>query len=155
MYRKFLVSLDGSEADRGVLMNVDALDRGCLAKEIIFVRVVEPFESPSIVADNPIQPEEVARINAENRAVAERYIKRVVSEFRFEGLTAQGEVLTGKVAETLADYASRNGADLIVLATRCCSGKSRWALRSLSDRILRSARIPVVMVPAPGYLAGN
>jgi len=149
MYQKLFVSLDGSELDESVLAHVDALGRGCLVKEITFVRVVEPFESPSIVADYPIKPEEVIRINAENKAVAEEYVNKMVSGFKYEGVKIEGKVLDGKAA-VLAEYASKNGADLIVIATHGRSGVSRWAWGRLVDRIVRSACVPVVMVPAPG-----
>ena len=149
MYQKLFVSLDGSELDESVLGHVDALGRGCLVKEITFVRVVEPFESPSIVADYPIKPEEVIRINAENKAVAEEYVNKMVSGFKYEGVKIEGKVLDGKAA-VLAEYASKNGADLIVIATHGRSGVSRWAWGRLVDRIVRSACVPVVMVPAPG-----
>ena len=154
MYQKILVPLDGSELAECVLAHVDGLGRGCLLKEITFVRVVEPFESPSVVAEYPIKPEEVIRINAENKAVAEKYLNKMVSGFKYEGVKVQGEVLTGKAAETLAEYASKNGADLIVIATHGRSGVSRWVWGSVADRILRSACVPVLMVRAPGCFPG-
>ncbi len=154
MYQKILVSLDGSELDEGVLAHVDALGRGCLVKEIIFVRAVEPFESPSIVADYPIKPEEVIRINAENWTAAENYINKIVSGLRYEGVRIHAELLDGRAAEILPDYASRNEVDLIVMATHGSSRVGRWVWRSLADRILRSACVPVVMVPEPVCLLG-
>jgi len=154
MYQKILVPLDGSELAECVLAHVDALSKGCLVKEITFVRVVEPFESPSVVAEYPIKPEEVIRINAENKAAAEKYINAKASAFKYEGVKVQGEVLNGKAAETLAVYASKNGADLIVIATHGRSGVSRWVWGSVADRILRSACVPVLMVRAPGCFPG-
>ena len=154
MYQKILVPLDGSQLAECVLAHVDALGKGCQVKEITFVRVVEPFDSPSVVAEYPIKPEEVIRINAENKALAEKYITKMVSGFKYEGVKVQGEVLTGKAGETLAEYASKNGADLIVIATHGRSGVSRWVWGSVADRILRSACVPVLMVRAPGCFPG-
>jgi nucleotide-binding universal stress UspA family protein len=154
MYQKILVPLDGSQLAECVLAHLDALGKGCLVKGITFVRVVEPFESPSVVAEYPIKPEEVIRINAENKAVAEKYITKMVNGFKYEGVKIQGEVLNGKAAETLAEYASKNGADLIVIATHGRSGVSRWVWGSVADRILRSACVPVLMVRAPGCFPG-
>ncbi len=149
MYQKILASLDGSKLDECVFRHVHAMARGCLLREIIFVRAVEHFESPALVADHPIKVEEVIRINAENKAVAEEYLDKMVSGFKYEGVKVQGEVLDGKATEILADYASKNGVDLIVIAPHDRSGLGRLVWRSITDRILRSACVPVVMVPAP------
>jgi nucleotide-binding universal stress UspA family protein len=154
MYQKILVPLDGSKLAECVLAHVDALGRGCLVKEITFVRTVEPFESPSVVAEYPIKPEEVIRINAKNKEVAKKYINKMVSGIKYENIKVQGEILEGKAAETLAEYASKNGADLIVIATHGHSGVSRWVWGSVADRILRSACVPVLMVRAPGCFPG-
>ncbi len=64
------------------------------------------------------------------------------------------EILHGRAAETLAEYASRNGIDLIVMATHGRSGVSRWVWGGVADRILRSACVPVLMVRAPGCVPG-
>jgi nucleotide-binding universal stress UspA family protein len=154
MYQKILVPLDGSELAECVLAHVDGLAKGCLVKEVAMLRVVEPFESPSVVAEYPIKPEQVIQINAENKAVAEKYLKKIVSGFKYEAVKVRGEVLTGKAAETLAEYASKNGADLIVIATHGRSGVSRWVWGSVADRILRSACVAVLMVRAPGCFPG-
>jgi hypothetical protein len=44
--------------------------------------------------------------------------------------------------KALAEYASKNGVDLIVIATHGRSGVSRWVSGSVADRILRSALLP-------------
>ncbi|MFC1924072.1 universal stress protein, partial [Chloroflexota bacterium] len=41
MYQKIMVPLDGSELAECVLPHAEAIARGCLTKEVIFVRVVE------------------------------------------------------------------------------------------------------------------
>ncbi len=56
----------------------------------------------------------------------------------------------GGVAEGIADYATKNDADLIIMATHGRSGISRWVLGSVADRVLRSSCVPVLMVRAPG-----
>jgi len=63
-------------------------------------------------------------------------------------------VLKGNPAESLADYASKNKVDLIVIATHGRSGVSRWVWGSVADRLLRSACVPVLMVRAPGCFPG-
>jgi nucleotide-binding universal stress UspA family protein len=50
----------------------------------------------------------------------------------------------------LADYATQNGVDLIIIASHGRSGVSRWVLGSVADRIVRNSCVPVMMVRAPG-----
>jgi nucleotide-binding universal stress UspA family protein len=66
----------------------------------------------------------------------------------------QSEVLVEKVADNLADYATKKEADLIVIATHGCSGVSRWVYGSIANRIFHSACVPVLMVRAPGCIPG-
>jgi len=73
---------------------------------------------------------------------------------KFEGVKCQWEVITGTVAENLADYAAKKAIDLIVIATHGRSGVSRWVWGSVADRILRSSCTPVLMVRAPGCVPG-
>jgi nucleotide-binding universal stress UspA family protein len=154
MYQKIMVPLDGSELAECVLAHVEALAKGCLIKEVAFVRIVEPFESPSVLAESPLKPEDVARVNAENEAEAGKYLQKLVNGWKYESIPIRREVLKGKAAETLAEYGTKSGVDLIVIATHGRSGISRWVWGSVADRILRSACVPVLMVRAPGCVPG-
>jgi nucleotide-binding universal stress UspA family protein len=60
------------------------------------------------------------------------------------------EILIGRPADRLADYADNNNVDLILMATHGRSGVSRWVRGSVADRILRAASVPVLMIRAPG-----
>jgi nucleotide-binding universal stress UspA family protein len=73
---------------------------------------------------------------------------------KFGGAKLQTEVMMGKPADSLAEYAEKNGVDLIVIATHGRSGVSRWVFGSVADRVMRSACVPVLMVRAPGCMPG-
>jgi nucleotide-binding universal stress UspA family protein len=149
MYSKILVPLDGSELAECVLPHVEAMAGGCKVKDVVLVRVVEPFRLP-IASDYAMAPEEVARIDARSMAEADSYLKKVQGKVRLDGTRIQSELLRGNPAEALADYASKKDVDLIIIATHGRSGVSRWVSGSVADRILRSACVPVLMVRAPG-----
>jgi nucleotide-binding universal stress UspA family protein len=105
-------------------------------------------------ADYVMSEREIARVESEQIAAAEKYLKEVVNKVRLDGLKPRGELLKGQVAESLAEYAAKNGVDLIIIATHGRSGVSRWVWGSVADRILRSSCIPVLMVRAPGCVPG-
>jgi len=153
MYQKILVPLDGSPLAECVFPHVEALAGGCKVKEVVLVRVAEPFRQPT-PSEYVIKPEDVIRINEEIRGEAEKYINQAKAKVNLKGVEVNTAVLRGNPAETLAEYSSKNGVDLIIIATHGRSGVSRWVWGSVADRILRSACIPVMMVRAPGCIPG-
>jgi nucleotide-binding universal stress UspA family protein len=153
MYQKILVPLDGSELAECVLPHVEAIAKGCAPATITFVRVAEPVQVPVGEGSN-FAAEDWRRIEAEHRATAENYLKQLVSRIKYDGVSLGSEVLIGKAAESIADYAAKNEVDLIITATHGRSGVSRWVLGSVADRVLRSSCVPVLMVRAPGCVPG-
>ncbi|HEY49582.1 MAG TPA: universal stress protein [Dehalococcoidia bacterium] len=147
MYRKILLPLDGSELAECALPHMDAVARGCDAADVILLRVVEPLHLPG---DYVISPKERAKIEKEHRSEAEKYLAELKGRLKGDGLRVRSEVIQGKVAESIVDYARERGADLIVMATHGRSGISRWTLGSVADRVIHLSSVPVLMVRAPG-----
>ena len=152
MYKKIMVPLDGSDLAECVFPHLSALAEGGQVKNIVFVRVVEPFHQPT--GDFVIDQKQITKIETDNKLEAEAYLKKVVNRVKYDGVNVQSQVLFGRVAEGLADFAAKNQVDLIVIATHGRSGVSRWVWGSVADRILRSSCVPVLMVRAPGCAPG-
>ena len=153
MYNRILVPLDGSELAECVLPHVDSIAKGCGVREVVFLRVAEPFHLPSgggVYVDS----ETINRIDADNKAAAQSYLSQLAKRTRYGGVSIKSEVITGAPAESIADYATKNSIDLIAIATHGRSGISRWAWGNVADRVLRSACVAVLMVRAPGCVAG-
>lgn len=153
MYRKILVPLDGSPLAECVLAHVEELARD-RAQEVVFVRVVKPFAQPA-GADFVLNEKDMAEIEGRARATAEDYLRQIAAGVRLGSTQVRWEILNRDwVAESIAEYAARNGIDLIVIATHGRSGVSRWVWGSVADRILRSSSVPILMIRAPGCLPG-
>ncbi len=150
MYRKVMVPVDGSGLAECVLPHVEAITKGCGVEEVIFVRVVEPFELTSVRGNPYFSEEQVKQIDARSEEAAKEYMDNLVSGLDYGKVNIRAEVLTGKAAENLVDYAKKNGVDLIVTATHGRSGVSRWVMGSVTDRVVRSSSVPVLTVRAPG-----
>lgn len=58
----------------------------------------------------------------------------------------------GDPAEEILRYATRHPIDLIVVGTHGRTGMSRVLLGSVAERVMRGARCPVLVVPAPAGL---
>ena len=152
MYKKIMVPLDGSELAECVLPHVEAFIQGFKVSNVVLVRVVEP-ETPYL-GEYTIDPQIVAGRAEERDTSAKDYLNEVVNRLTQEGTALHAEILIGRVSESLSDYAQKNDIDLILIATHGHSGVTRWVRGSVADKILRSARIPVFMVRAPGTKEG-
>lgn len=153
MYKKIMVPLDGSELAECVLPHVEAFIEECHVKHFVFVRVVEP-PTTFYSGDYPISPEVMKERETAGEKIARDYLDQVVSRLERSGAELYSEVLIGNVADSLADYSEINEFDLILIATHGRSGVSRWVRGSIADKVLRSSRIPVLMVRAPGSEGG-
>ena len=153
MYQKILVPLDGSKLAECVLPHVEAISQGCKVRDVHLVRAVEPL---ALAPDTSLAftQDELDRLESGRRSEAEKYLQQRVQQLRDSGISVESEVLLGKGAEAIAEYAKKHEVDLIVIATHGRSGVSRWYWGSVADRILRSACVPVLMVRAPGCVPG-
>ncbi|MFC2025206.1 universal stress protein [Chloroflexota bacterium] len=158
MYQKVLVPVDGSELAECVLPHIESIAKGCCVKNVTFIYVVKPVSS-SIWAGEESLPrlimEASNRMESEARATGERYLMQLLGRVKYDGVDIQSQVMFGDhVADVIADYATKNEADLIIISTHGRSGISRWAWGSVADRILRATCVPVLMVRAPGCIHG-
>jgi len=71
---------------------------------------------------------------------------------RFGGTTA---VLFGSPAKTIVEHAEQSGIDLIVMGTHGRSGVSHLLLGSVAERVVRTARCPVLTVRGASEAAGQ
>ncbi len=162
MYQKIMIPLDGSKLAECVLPHAEAFFKNGLIKTAVFLRVMEPLplrlyddvaESFMTSAYENAYGQKLAtweKLEQERKTAVETYLKQIAAPFTQYGSEVKCEVLEGRVAETIASYAEQNGIDLILIATHGRSGVGRWLMGSVADRVLRSSRIPVMMINATG-----
>lgn len=81
------------------------------------------------------------------RESAERYLRQVAAQVEGLSLAVEVVVLKGEVGEKLANWANEQEAAYVVMSTHGHTGLSRWTLGSVADRVLRSVRRPLVIIP--------
>jgi nucleotide-binding universal stress UspA family protein len=165
MFKKILVPCDGSElVQRAVFPRVEALGKSMDA-EIIVLRVIPVPSGRSATAFKPGLPEmpiplPVTATDAETArhpiykdqeiASAEEEARRSVTEavalLRDRGLNARSEVILGRPADEIIDYAERENVDLIVMCSHGASGIRRWVFGSVTEKVLRGATTPVMLI---------
>lgn len=146
MYQKVLVPLDGSKLSECALEHVRAVAKGCNVPEVILMTVIEPVHQQIYgVSDDWLVDMKRKAIKA-----AESSLEKIAGDFKKEGVAAVSVVQEGNAAETILDYASKNNIDLIIMTTHGRSGPSRWAFGSVTDKIVRTSTIPVLIATPPG-----
>ncbi|RJQ38983.1 MAG: universal stress protein [Dehalococcoidia bacterium] len=155
MYRKIMVPLDGSQLAECVLAHVEAIGVLNKSAEIMLVQAVEPISIPYGREAAKVESiEQLKTFEAHNKAEAEKYLAETATRLAKAGVNARPYVVFGKAAEALAEFATKNSADLVVIATHGRSGVSRWVWGSVADRLLRSIIAPILVIRAPGCTPG-
>jgi len=142
MYNKILVPLDGSKTAECALEHVLAVAKGCRVLEIYILLVVEPVLPGFYVTDE--------KAYEMLESWGKEYLTGVQNSLVNEGLNAKTVIVKGKAADSIIDYAQKNGIDLIIMSTHGRSGPSRWAFGSVADRVIRSAVVPVLIAVPKG-----
>jgi nucleotide-binding universal stress UspA family protein len=146
MFKKILVPLDGSKLAEFVIPYARMIGDACQAAQIIFTRVIEPIVIPA-VSPEYFSADVYTQMEAQAKQEAESYLKQLVQDTKFERATVDSKILYGRAADSLVDYAHNNKVDLIIIATHGRSGLSRWIRGSVANRVLQSAKLPVLTIP--------
>jgi nucleotide-binding universal stress UspA family protein len=145
-FRHILVALDG-EIEVPLVDTAFALGGPAPPARYVFTRVVEPtIPVLSGLAARPghLPPDwnQVREIKARN------YLAQLTDRLRADGLDATSQVLVGRgIAGQVIELADAIGADCIVAGTHGARGMERLMLGSVADKIVRGAKVPVLVVP--------
>ena len=78
---------------------------------------------------------------------ARKYLSNVAGACRADGLNVQTEVREASAPESIKAYATDNEIDLIVIGTHGRGGIQRMLVGSVTDRVIRSVGVPVLVIP--------
>jgi nucleotide-binding universal stress UspA family protein len=89
--------------------------------------------------------------------MAREAVDKTVDALKAQGIDATGrtwESETEHVQEAIEQVAEEIGADLIVMGTHGRTGLDRALLGSVADRVLRSSKVPLLVIPST-YVGGK
>lgn len=141
MFSRILVGFDGSTQSRKALTTALELGRH-LKSEIQALIVVRPPEFAELEGEVQAAMDDA---NRPGGALADS-IKWAKAEAARMGLALHVHKQIGHPAELLVRVAEEQRFDLIVLGRRGHSAVTRWMLGSISERVLRYAHCPVMVV---------
>jgi nucleotide-binding universal stress UspA family protein len=143
MYKRILISTDGSDISRKAAQSAIALAKGSGA-ELFAISVKEPFPYSAISEMQPVPPQEF--FDAQERIAGER-VKAVVSAAGEAGVACHAHTVEALHPwEAILDHAKTQNCDLIVMASHGRRGLSALLLGSETQKVLTHSGIPVLVV---------
>ena len=143
-FRKILLPTDLSKEGERALQAVTSLGRESGAT-VVLLHVIENVGVAPVGGTIPAPsylPGTKQEIERARGLLAERK-KKFPS-----GVELVTEVLVApSVPHAIADYAAKNGCDLIALSSHGRTGFRRLVMGSVAEAVLRSARVPVLVFP--------
>ena len=140
---KILVGIDLSECTEIVINKAREIAKG-LSAEVWLLHVAEP--EPDFVGYD-VGPQ------AERDALAEKFhrehveIQAIAKQLRSEDLKTTALLVQGATVETILNEATKLHSDIIVLGSHGRGAVHRLLVGSISEGVLRHAKIPVLIVP--------
>lgn len=159
MYSCVLVPLDGSALAAQVLPYAEMVARSTGAT-VLLLRVMNPYpaelvregmgvyretDDPGGAVPSAADWEDVlSRINSD----AQSYLDQMADTIRSDGVTVETAVKDGDPADCILEEADKDAGTLIAMTTHGRTGVGRWLLGSVTDKIVRSGRHPMLITRA-------
>ena len=151
MYTKILIPTDGSrEAEIAMPHGLDIAEKYGAEVHVLFVVDTD-------AVDLSLGSEQVQRIREgrfgemeELKKMADTATGRIADAARAKGITVVESVVAGIPHKKIVKYSEEAGIDLVVMACHGRSGVKRLLLGSVTERVLRLARVPVLVVELAG-----
>ena len=137
MYERILVPLDGSNAAEIVLPYVEEI-AAKLGAEIILVSVSESTAA---------ETDHLYRLYLER--IAEQVQRELEDWGAKEEAKVRSEVLLGKPASEILQYAEESNVGLIAMASRGRSSRGPWLLGNIAAKVLRATPKPMLLIRTP------
>ncbi len=144
-FGRILLPLDGSPLAEQALEPAIELG-GPMGAAYVLLQAIEPpmlGYAPAAQAAGLDQ-----QILEQWREIAQEYLGGVAARLRAQGIAAEPRVAVGAAAPTIAEYAQWHAIDLIAIASHGRGGAARLLLGSVTDRVVQTAGVPVLVCHA-------
>jgi nucleotide-binding universal stress UspA family protein len=145
MFKNILLTLDGSEMAEQALRPAIQFTQ-CFQAELIILRVMVPLAKSFRGGSASISVIETAQ--NELRTMASEYLQDLEAKIEMRDISVRTVLREGNPSQEILKFIENNQIDLVVICTRGETGVTRWLLGSVTDHVVRGAKVPVVVVPA-------
>ena len=142
--RRIMHATDFSPASRAAFTQAVELAR-VTGAELILAHALS-FVPPYLGGEAYMSPSTWDRIEASARSTARRRLDALIGRARKAGVRARALVIVGSPYEQIARAAGSARAEMLVVGTHGRTGLPRLLVGSVAQRILATARCPVLLV---------
>ena len=157
MYKRVLVPLDGSTIALQVLPYAKVVAKSTGAS-IGLVQALNEFPTELLSGltashgdkDRVPRPSTVAweQAKAGVRQTAQSQLDDTARQLRAEGFVTTTAVVEGDPADAIVQEAEKDAGTLVAISTHGRSGVGRWVMGSVTDKVIRQSKNPVLVVRA-------
>jgi nucleotide-binding universal stress UspA family protein len=137
MYSKILVPLENSPYDDAIVDHVKDLAKAC-GSSIVFIHVADGWAARNISQLNLRESEEMKKDRD--------YIERVAASVEQDGIDAESVLASGDPASEIWEAATREGCDLIAMATHGHKFVNDMFRGSVANTVRHTSTIPVLLL---------
>ncbi len=138
---KILLGYDGSKAGDKALDYAISIAKSFNAK-LYILHVIEEGKI-AIAPDSSMYPSLIETMERQGKDL----VSRAVEKAKSSGVDAEGLLEVGAdAAETIINIANKLNVDLIIVGSRGLKGLTRFLLGSVSEKVVRYANRPVLVV---------
>ncbi len=152
MFTHILVALDGSElAEKALPLASDLANSSGgtihLLQAVSRQPVLQAARGGSSVQAAEYEQEMARQLVEARLSRGKEYLEGVAVQFKNAGVKVETTILEGAADERIISYSREHGVDLVVISTHGYGGVKRFLLGSITDRVIRSCEVPVLVVP--------
>ena len=145
---RVIVPLDGSALSESAVKPAMEIAQASGA-EIIFTEILRlPFFGVGVAGIEYGAGDYAGNfgIDAQKREITE-YLQGFIDDAENAGLKASANVRSGSPSQQIVEEASEIDGSIIVMASHGSGGLKRWVVGSVADKVIRSDRRPVLVIP--------
>ncbi len=144
--KKIISPTDFSEiSDIGLKASIELAEH--FEAELLVVHVLAPLSGAATSAAPAAHY--LPEVMESMRANAEEALRKMMAGKVPSDLNSKSILLEGNPADEIKEFAKEEGVDLIVIASHGQSGWKRFMFGSVTEKVMRLARVPVLIVGSP------
>lgn len=147
IFKRILLPLDGSEAGEATLPYIKKLTEK-LESDVILFHVIATGKHVHTIGGLDYVRFTEQQVEA-TELKAKQYLAQVAGKLAGTKAVIRSEVKVGDTAQEIINFANETNASLVAMSTHGHSGIERWALGSITHRVLHHGNTPLLVVRSP------
>ncbi len=145
---RIIVPLDGSALSESAIQPAMEIAKASGA-EIIFTEILRlPFFGVGVAGIEYGAGDYSGDFGIEAQKLEiSTYLRSFIRDAEASGIKASENVRSGSPSQQIVEEASEIDGSIIVMASHGSGGLKRWVVGSVADKVIRSARRPVLVIP--------